>query len=97
MRKTRNKKVKMLKGEKFMYILILLALIAFPISTVFTKAVLSETNISLEQMKSKIETQEGINESLSMQVDELASLDKIQEVASEKGLTYNNDNIKNVE
>ena len=43
------------------------------------------------------ETQEGINESLSMQVDELASLDKIQEVASEKGLTYNNDNIKNVE
>lgn len=97
MRKTRNKKVTMLKGEKFMYVLIVLALIAFPISTVFTKAVLSETNISLEQMKSKIETQEGINESLSMQVDELASLDKIQEVASEKGLTYNNDNIKNVE
>ena len=97
MRKTRNKKVTMLRGEKFMYVLIVLALIAFPISTVFTKAVLSETNISLEQMRSKIETQEGINESLSMQVDELASLDKIQEVASEKGLTYNNDNIKNVE
>ena len=96
MRKTRNKKVTMLKGEKFMYVLIVLALIAFPISTVFTKAVLSETNISLEQMKSKIETQEGINEFLSMQVDELASLDKIQEVASDKGLTYNNDNIKNV-
>ena len=96
MRKTRNKKVTMLKGEKFMYVLIVLALIAFPISTVFTKAVLSETNISLEQMESKIETQEGINESLSMQVDELASLDKIQEVASDKGLTYNNDNIKNV-
>ena len=95
MRKT-HKKVTMLRGEKFMYVLIVLALIAFPISTVFTKAVLSETNISLEQMKSKIETQEGINESLSMQVDELASLDKIQEVASDKGLTYNNDNIKNV-
>ena len=79
-----------------MYVLIVPALIAFPITTVFTKAVLSETNISLDQMKSKIETQEGINESLSMQVDELASLDKIQEVASDKGLTYNNDNIKNV-
>ena len=95
MRKT-HKKVTMLKGEKFMYVLIVFALIAFPISTVFTKAVLSETNISLEQMKSKIETQEGINESLSMQVDELASLDKIQEVATEKGLVYDNDNIKNV-
>ena len=31
-----------------------------------------------------------------MQVDVLASLDKIQEVATEKGLVYNNDNIKNV-
>ncbi len=95
MRKT-HKKVKMLKGEKFLYILIVFALILFPIGTVFTKAVLSETNISLEKMKSKIATQEGINESLSMQVDELASLDKIQEVATEKGLTYNNENIKNV-
>ena len=94
MRKT-HKKVKMLKGEKFLYILIVFALILFPIGTVFTKAVLSETNISLEKMKSKIATQEGINESLSMQVDELASLDKIQEVATEKGLTYNNENIKN--
>ncbi len=95
MRKT-HKKVKMLKGEKFLYILIVFALILFPVGTVFTKAVLSETNISLEKMKSKIATQEGINESLSMQVDELASLDKIQEVATEKGLTYNNENIKNV-
>ncbi len=91
-----HKRVTMLKGEKFMYILIIFALIAFPIGTVFTKAVLSETNISLEQMKAKIDTQEGINESLSMQVDELASLDKIQEVASDKGLTYNNNNIKSV-
>ena len=91
-----HKKVTMLKGEKFMYVLIVLALIAFPISTVFTKAVLSETNIALDHMKSKIETHEGINESFSMQVDELASLDKIQEVATEKGLAYNNDNIKNV-
>ena len=77
--------------------MIILALMAFPIATVYTKAVLSESSISLEQMRAKIETQEGINESLSMQVDELASLDKIQEVATSQGLTYNNDNIKNVE
>ena len=62
--------------------------------TVFTKALLSESNIQLEQMKSKIETQQNVNESLSMQIDELASLDKIQEVANEKGLSYNNENIK---
>ncbi len=93
----RNKKIKMLKGEKMIYVLIVFALILFPISTVFSKAVLSETNISLEQLRSKVNSQEDVNESLSMQVDELASLDKIQEVASEKGLSYNNDNIKTID
>ena len=65
-----------------------------PICTVLTKALLSESNIQVEQLKSKIENQEDTNESLSMQIDELASLDKIQEVANEKGLSYNNENIK---
>ena len=31
-----------------------------------------------------------------MTIDELASLTKIQEVAREQGLSYNNDNIKTV-
>ncbi len=87
----------MLRGEKILYVLLGLAVCFFPISTVFTKAILSETNISVEQMKSKIKDLEGINESLSMQVDELASLDKIQEVAREKGMAYNNNNIKNIQ
>ena len=78
------------------YFYFLFQFFLFPISIVFTKAVLSESNITLEQMRSEIEKQEGINESLSMQVDELASLDKIQSVANEKGMTYNNDNIKNI-
>ena len=94
--KKRNKKVKILKGEKMIYTLILFAVISFPIATVFTKAKLSETNIALEQIKNKVNTQEGINESLSMQVDELASLDKIESVATEKGWSYNNNNIKNI-
>ena len=93
--KKRNKKVR-LKGEKFVSILIVIAIIAFPISTVLTKAILSETNIALEKMKGEIKNQEEVNESLSMQVDELASLDKIEEVATSKGLSYNNRNIKSI-
>ena len=96
MRKTKTKKVKIYKGERFMSIMIIFLLVMLPICTVFTKAVLSETNISVEQLKDKIEDQEGKNESLSMQIDELASLDKIQEVADEQGLSYNNTNIKNI-
>ncbi len=82
------------RGEKFVYVVILFVMISMPICTVLTKALLSESNIEVEQMKLKIENQEGVNESLSMQIDELASLDKIQEVATEKGLSYNNENIK---
>ena len=92
----KKKRVKVLKGEKIVYTLIIIVVFLFPISTVFTKSVLSETNISVEKMKGRVLKQEEVNESLSMQVDELASLDKIQEVASSKGLSYNNTNIKNI-
>ena len=93
-KKSISKDYKILKGEKFLYVLLFLLVVAIPISNVFTKALLSESNIEVEQLKNKISTQENLNESLSMQIDELASLDKIQEVAKESGVTYNYDNIK---
>ena len=96
MKKPRTKTYKYYRGERLLIKLIVILLIALPICTVLTKAVLSETNISVEQLKDKIEDQEGKNESLSMQIDELASLDKIQQVADEQGLSYNNTNIKNI-
>ena len=43
--------------------------------------------------KKRVEKQENINESLEMQVNELASLSSIQDIAKEYGLSYNNDNI----
>ena len=49
--------------------------------------------IELERIKKRVEKQENINESLEMQVDELASLSSIQDVAQNYGLSYNNDNI----
>ncbi len=94
MTKKKKKNHKLLRGEKLIYIFIFILIMSMPICTVFTKALLSESNIEVEQVKSKIEKQSNVNESLSMQIDELASLDKIQEVASEKGLSYNNENIK---
>ena len=50
----------------------------------------------MEEEKKKIEVQEKTNEGLAMTIDELASLTKIQEVAEEQGLSYNNNNIKTV-
>lgn len=91
---TKGRRFKIVKGEKILYFLLFLLVVAVPISNVFTKALLSESNIEVEQIRNKITTQENLNESLSMQINELASLDKIQEVAKESGLTYNYDNIK---
>ena len=92
-----RKKVKRLKGEKFLIITIFIMLIATPLLNVFTQAKLSESNIEVERLKEEIEYQSSINESLNMKINELASLDKIREVATEEGLTYNNNNIKVIE
>ena len=93
MKKTKTKKIKLLKGEKFFITLIVLFGILAPIITVSSKAILSRSNIELERVKRKVEKQENINESLKMQVNELASLSNIQDIAKEYGLSYNNDNI----
>ena len=94
MKKNSRRSYRFVKGEKFIYAIIFFLLVAVPISNVFTKALLSESNIEVEQLKNKISKQENLNESLSMQIDELASLDKIQELANQMGLNYNYDNVK---
>ncbi len=86
-------KMKKRKGEKFLITLIILFGILTPLMIVYTSATLASSNIEVEKLKQQIETQENINSGLSMQVDELASLSTIQNVAKENGLNYNNDNI----
>lgn len=90
---TANKKLKLKKGEKLIIAILAILAIMTPIMVVYTSACLSSSNIEVEKMKKKIEKQENVNSSLSMQVDELASLSTIQDVAKNNGLSYNNDNI----
>lgn len=92
MRKT-GKKVKFLKGEKFMYLLLAFMVIAIPVAKVCTQAILSESNIKVERLKKQINKQTTYNESLSMKISELASLENIESIANELGLSYNNNNI----
>ncbi len=92
----KNKKLKLLKGEKAMYVLLLFLLLAIPMFNVYTSSLLSETNNEVEKLNKNIEKQELVNQGLSMQIDELASLENIQSIAEENGLSYNNSNIKSV-
>ena len=88
-----KKQLKMTKFERFLYTLAVFLLLVSPISIVFSKATLAKVNFEVEQQKRQIEKQKKTNEGLSMTIDELASLTKIQEVAKQQGLSYNNNNI----
>ena len=78
------------------FLIILFGCIIMPTSWVYTKALLSETSIELEQIENKRDSQNDANEALSMQIDELASIENIQSIASASGLSYNNSNIKTI-
>lgn len=90
----KNKCKKKLRGEFAIYLTLFLILLAIPVCNVYTKAILSSTNIELEEKKNDIKDQEEINESLKMEISELTSLDTIQEIAKTNSLTYQDGNIK---
>ena len=85
----KGKRIKFLKGEKLMYFILALLVLAIPTFNVYTSSLLSETNTEVERLKNKIAKQENTNQSLSMQVDELVSLENIQSIAESYGLSYN--------
>jgi len=78
------------KSGIFMMILLLVGI-------VFTSATVSKMNIELQKMNKKVEVQEDTNESLVMKINEMASLENIQIVSRNLGLSYNNENILTVE
>jgi cell division protein FtsL len=88
-----KKKVKMRRIDRFMIFLIGLLVVSSPVLIVYSKSMLSKSNIEVERIKNKIEKQETINESISMKINELASLSNIQDIAKEYGLSYQNENI----
>ena len=89
-----GKKKGLFKGEGMIWLTLAIILLAIPVVNVYTKAILSESNIALQEVENKIREQKDMNDSLKMEISELASLDKIQVVAQENGLTYQNQNIK---
>ncbi|MBQ6477117.1 MAG: cell division protein FtsL [Bacilli bacterium] len=91
--KKKNKK----KNIRKLMVLVALFVVSYAILRVFLISTLSKVNYDVEKEKKEIATQEKTNESLSMAINELASLTKIEEVAKQQGLSYNNSNIKTVQ
>ena len=91
-----KKRIKVTRFEKLLYIFTILLIVLSPVAIVFSKATLSEINFEVEKQKKEIAEQKKTNESLNMTINELASLSKIQQVADEQGLSYNNSNVKTI-
>ena len=60
----------------------------------FAKNSLSSLNIEVERLSRDVKVQKETNQSLTMKINELASLENINAVASQSGLAYNNGNIR---
>ena len=82
------------KGEKTMKKIIFVLIVGILLCNFVGNAKIQSKNSELQRLKSKIETQEKLNLSMQMKINELASLDNTMQVADTFGLEYNNSNIK---
>ena len=87
---------KFYKQEKVLITLIFLFLVILAFTIVFGQATLTKVNSEVEGLKDQVVLQQQTNEVLTMQRDELSSYDKIDAIAKEEGLAYNNSNIKSI-
>ena len=92
-KKNKNVLIKFTKGEKFRIASSMLMVLLLVLVKVFCGATQGNLSINVEKLKYEIATQEKVNESLVMQVNELTSYDTIKDIVKDMGLAYNNENI----
>lgn len=93
----KKKKKGLSKIERFLYKSSLAIILILLVGIVFTSASVSKMNIELQNKNKEVEKQEDTNESLAMKINEMASLENIQNVSRDMGLAYNDENIKTIE
>ena len=90
----RKKRYVKTKGEGLLKSLTVIFFIGFLLSTFVMSAKVQSSNSELQRLKSKVESQQKLNSSMQMKINELASLDNALEVADANNLKYNNNNIR---
>lgn len=93
MKKKKKGSVRLQKFEKKYTTIGTIALLCLWVVSFFTKVSLSSINVEVERLDKEVKKQEKTNQSLTMKINELASLENIQAVANSEGLAYNNGNI----
>ena len=95
MQKKKNKK-RFMKIEKMAYKYFVLTTVILVVGIIYSRATLGKINLEVQKLSGIIKSESEDNQSLVMKINEMVSLDKIQKVSTELGLTYNNNNIKSV-
>lgn len=94
--KKNKKKNNSLKIEKFIYKTFVITTIFLIVGIIYSRAMLSKINLEIQDLSDTIKEEGEDNQSLAMKINEMVSLEKIQEVSDRLGLKYNNDNIKSI-
>lgn len=92
----KNKKL-FSKTERFLYKFYIFIVVVLVMGIVFGQTTLSKINFEVEKLKQEVNQKENNNQSLTMIINEMASLENIQTIASNMGLAYNNSNIKTIQ
>ncbi len=94
--KKKKKKSLLSNFEKIMYRLCTVIIILLIVGIVCGQTTLAQINLEVQKLNKEVNDQRNKNESLKMKIDEMTSLDRIKEISSKYGLTYNSDNIKTI-
>lgn len=83
--------------ERFVYKLLGVIIVVLVVLIVFSETTLAQINIESQKLEKEVDEKKKLNASLEMKIDEMTSLDNINEISREYGLFYNSDNIRTIE
>ena len=83
--------------EKMLFLITITLLVFFPVMSIFAKSTLSQVNYEVEEKKEEVKEQEKENEKIEMIINELASLENLENIAKSSGLSYTSNSIKMVD
>ena len=80
--------------ESFAQVFLIVTIVVFVFGIIMVKSVESSYNRTIQKLQNEIDTLESDIDSLQMQKQELVSFNRVAEVATSKGYTYNNEEIQ---
>lgn len=95
--KNKKKKRFLCGAERFAYKFCILIIILLVIGIVCGQTSLAQINLEVQKLSNEVSECKDKNDSLNMKIDEMTSLDKIEEISRKYGLVYHSENIKTID